>query len=165
MLFNSLQYLLFLPVVVTCFWLSGKRFRPLILLCASYYFYMNWYAPYCLLLAALTSLNYLLGLGIDKAKAQSTQRKILFGLGLLLNLGCLLFFKYTNFLVDCFSSLSRTVPHVAAQLSQPLQIIVPLAISFFVFEFVHYLGDIYSGQKPISSPVRFALFAASFHHK
>jgi len=162
MLFNSLQYLLFLPVVVTCFWLSDKRFRPLILLCASYYFYMSWYPPYCLLLAALTTLNYLLGLRIDKAKSQSTQRKVLFGLGLLLNLGCLLFFKYTYFLIDCFSSLSRTVPHSAVQLSQPLQIIVPLAISFFVFEFVHYLSDIYSGQKSIDSPVRFALFAAFF---
>jgi alginate O-acetyltransferase complex protein AlgI len=151
MLFNSLQYLLFLPVVVTCFWLCDKRFRPLVLLCASYYFYMSWYAPYCLLLAALTTLNYLLGHFIDKAKTQSKQRKVLFGLGLLLNLGCLLFFKYTNFLVGCFSHIS-----------QPLQIIVPLAISFFVFEFVHYLGDIYSGQKPISSPLRFALFAAFF---
>ncbi|MDR3615703.1 MAG: MBOAT family O-acyltransferase [Candidatus Obscuribacterales bacterium] len=162
MLFNSLQYLLFLPAVVTCFWLSGKRFRPLILLCASYYFYMSWYAPYCLLLAALTTLNYLLGRSIDKAKGQSAKRKFLFGLGLVLNLGCLLFFKYTNFLVDCCSSLLRTVPHNTAQLSLPLQIIVPLAISFFVFEFVHYLGDIYSGQKPIDSPIRFALFAAFF---
>jgi alginate O-acetyltransferase complex protein AlgI len=162
MLFNSLQYLLFLPVVVTCFWLSGKRFRPLLLLCASYYFYMSWYAPYCVMLAALTTLNYLLGLAISKAKAQSAQRKILFSLGLTLNLGCLLFFKYTNFLVGCFSSLLRTLPHSAMQLPQLLQIIVPLAISFFVFEFVHYLGDIYSGQKPINSPVRFALFAAFF---
>ncbi|MFX6031788.1 hypothetical protein ABTE99_19630, partial [Acinetobacter baumannii] len=79
--FNSLQYLLFLPVVVACFWLSGKRLRPLILLCASYFFYMSWYAPYCLLLATLTALNYLLGLGIGKAESGSQNRKVLFGLG------------------------------------------------------------------------------------
>ena len=162
MLFNSLQYLLFLPAVVAIFWASSKRFRPVILLCASYLFYMSWYAPYCFLLATLTTLNYLLGLGIDKFSAQPKQKKTLFVIGLVLNLGCLLFFKYTNFLLDGFSGLAHTALQSSTPLTQPLQIVVPLAISFFVFEFVHYLGDIYSGQKPINSPVRFALFAAFF---
>ena len=165
MLFNSLQYLLFLPLVVACFWLCNKRYRNLLLLAASYFFYMNWFAPYCLLLAVLTGLNFALGLGIDKVRSNQPLSKALFVGGLFLNLGCLVFFKYTNFLLDCAHNAIKYLGYSAVftPLSfQQVHIIVPLAISFFVFEFVHYLGDIYSGCRPIINPIRFALFAAFF---
>jgi alginate O-acetyltransferase complex protein AlgI len=156
MLFNSFQYLLFLPLVVALYWACGVRYRPLILLIASYYFYMSWFAAYGLLIGGLTVVNYLIGLGVAKSNAPPGYRRALFIAGILLNLGSLAFFKYANFLSESFASLLHgiSIAH--------WNIVLPLGISFFVFEFIHYLSDVYSGNQPIKNPVRFALFAAFF---
>jgi alginate O-acetyltransferase complex protein AlgI len=163
-LFNSVQYLLFLPIVVGIFWLLKKPWRPTFLLLASYYFYMSWFAPYCFLLAGLTVSNYFFGLVLARLSVGSSRRKFVFLLGLSINLGCLVFFKYANFLIDLVSPVIRQLPSVGLPgiSNGHLNILLPLAISFFVFEFVHYLGDIFGGTEPIRNPVRFALFAAFF---
>jgi alginate O-acetyltransferase complex protein AlgI len=144
MLFNSFQYLLFLPLVVALYWACGVRYRPLILLVASYYFYMSWFAAYGLLIGGLTVLNYFIGLGVASKTAKPGYKKALFLAGIALNLGSLAIFKYANFLGAHWN------------------IVLPLGISFFVFEFIHYLSDVYAGNQPIKNPVRFALFAAFF---
>lgn len=168
MLFNSFTYLLFLPLVALIYWLAPQRARHLILLAASYFFYMSWMKIYGLLLFGLTAINYLLGISLAKTKSHPS-RRLIFIAGLSANLGCLALFKYTNFFIDSVRQINGALAHsfgvpiVADLASLPdLPIILPLGISFFVFEFIHYLADVFKGEKPMKSPVRFALFAAFF---
>ncbi len=168
MLFNSFNYLLFLPIVVAVYWLIGQRFRPIWLLLASYYFYMAWFAKYGFLLGILTLTNYLIALIIANNQLNKVQRKATFGFGLAINLGCLLFFKYTNFLLaSCWQIIEGvfhcfTLNYCYDQLPPHLYILLPLGISFFVFEFIHYLTDVFRGSCPIRNPIHFGLFAAFF---
>lgn len=165
MLFNSIQYLLFLPIVVVLYWSVPRKARAVVLLIASYYFYMSWMAAYGLLLGGLTAWNFLMGWAISKPDAK--HRRLLFIAAIAGNLACLALYKYTNFLIESFWSVAQTIApwlhFTAPPGSAPLlPIILPLGISFFVFEFIHYLVDIYKGAQAIKHPVRFALFAAFF---
>lgn len=163
MLFNSFTYLLFLPVVVALYWLGPKWLRLNLLLVASYVFYMSWIPAYGLLILALTVCNYFIGIAIDRF--DNHKKRVLVG-GLIFNLGCLCFYKYANFLLESFfgfwSCLKTwlSVPVVLNPIT--LNILLPLGISFFTFEFIHYIVDIYRGSKPISNFRNFALFAAFF---
>ena len=201
MLFNSFEYLIFLPLVLACYWFSPSRFRLAILLLASYAFYMSWRAEYGLLLFCLTLVNFVFGLflsqnesgarqteaqlsspkkGSGEARLSSSKkgsgaeppgappsRRLLFVAAIAANLASLAVFKYTNFFLGSAHSLLALVGQwTHTVLVQPTQeslpIILPLGISFFVFEFIHYLADIYKGQAPIRNPLRFGLFAAFF---
>jgi alginate O-acetyltransferase complex protein AlgI len=176
LLFNSYIYLVFLPSVVLLYWLMPKDFRKTLLLVASYVFYMHWMPAYGLLLLILTLVNYGLGLLIARSEraagakimARMSVRKALLIAGLIFNLGCLCFFKYTNFLVDSFFQSAKFItPFVGINAlntsqSPALQIILPLGISFFTFEFIHYITDVYRGSQPIRNIRDFALFAGFF---
>lgn len=166
MLFNSLTYLVFLPLVALLYWLGPHRLRNALLLAASYVFYMSWMKAYGLLLLGLTAVNYLIGLLLARVAARRDKR-LVFVAGLAVNLGCLALFKYTNLIIDAVGSISSVVSHAAGVRDlcsgwSELPIILPLGISFFVFEFIHYLVDVYKGAAPVGSPVRFGLFAAFF---
>ncbi|MBS2009189.1 MAG: MBOAT family protein [Cyanobacteria bacterium SZAS TMP-1] len=164
MLFTSLSYLIFFPVVFALYWLAPQAWRRALLLVASYVFYMSWIPTYGLLLFLLTAFNYALGLIMDANRARV---KSILTFGLVANIGALAYFKYTNFLLD---SLKSTLAQLEPWLKLPvhaddivmMNVILPLGISFFVFEFIHYLVDIYRGDKPIKSPIDFALFASFF---
>lgn len=157
MLFNSFGYLIFLPLVVLLFWLSPQKLRTPLLLIASYVFYMTWKPIYGLLIGGLTLLNFCLGYALDKT---TTKKKAVLVTGITLNLLLLAYFKYAYFTRDLANDLLKplgtTVPAI------PFQIILPLGISFFVFEFIHYLTDVYKGGKPVKSVIDFALFASFF---
>lgn len=165
MLFNSFTYMIFLPVVVLLYWAIPARLRTTLLLVASYVFYMNWKPVYGLLIFALTAVNFFIGLAIDK---YVEKRKAILTGGLIFNLACLCFFKYANFLLESFfQSFAWTkallgTPLPASAQSPALNIILPLGISFFTFEFIHYITDVYRGSKPVKSFKDFALFAAFF---
>lgn len=168
MLFNSFCYLFFLPLVVLLYWNAPKRLRLLLLLISSYVFYMSWRIEYGLLLFGLTALNYLFGLALASDYYAKSVKRLTFVAALSINLATLGIFKYTNF----FFSSAYSFWHIASstRASLPgettladLQIVLPLGISFFVFEFIHYLADVYTSKAPpIKSPLRFALFAAFF---
>src|SRR5437870_3907269 len=160
MIFSSLQYLLFLPVVVFLYWRTRGSVRLAVIVAASYFFYMSWLPVYGALLFALTCGNWILGLAIDAVKQKSKlQSRVLLGIGLLLNLGCLSYYKYTNFFLSNIatavnwlsSSLGFSSGSVPAWDFPVLNVLLPLGISFFVFEFVHYLVDVYRGDRPIKS--------------
>ncbi len=157
MLFTSLEYLLFLPAVVALFWILPHRFRHHMLLVASYIFYMSWIPAFILLIVPMTLFNWLLGRYMFD---HMEQKKGLLTFGIVANLLTLATFKYANFFASSassvFSGFSHHNPHWA------FNIILPLGISFFTFEFIHYLFEIYRGNKPISSFTLFALFAAFF---
>jgi alginate O-acetyltransferase complex protein AlgI len=167
MIFSSIEYLLFLPLVVFLYWRTQAKARLALVVAASYYFYMSWFPVYGVLLAVMTTCNWLLGLGIDKSRAAGNaglSRGLLLA-GLAGNLGCLFYYKYTNFVItnmfaalDIFHGTGGGAPW-----QTPLyDILLPLGISFFVFEFVHYLVDVYKGDKPLTSWMEFAAFAAFF---
>lgn len=165
MLFNSFTYLMFLPLVVALYWVLPPLARRVLLLVASYVFYMHWMPAYGLLILALTVANYLFGLALDRWQPQ---RKPIITAALIFNLGCLCFFKYADFLLKSVwtalhlgNSLLGLKLGFAAQ-SPTLNILLPLGISFFTFEFIHYLVDIYRGAKPLKNFWWFALFAAFF---
>jgi alginate O-acetyltransferase complex protein AlgI len=164
MLFNSFTYLVFLPIVVLLYWVLPEKFRRTLLLVASYIFYMNWMPAYGLLILALTLVNYAIGIAIDRNREKG---KAFLTAGLVFNLACLCFFKYANFLVDSVVASVNWVSHStsaqAAVLQSPaFKIILPLGISFFTFEFIHYITDVYRGDKPVKNIRDFALFAAFF---
>jgi D-alanyl-lipoteichoic acid acyltransferase DltB (MBOAT superfamily) len=157
MLFNSFQYLLFFPCVLLGFWLSPPRIRPYLLLVACYGFYMSWKPIYGLLIFALTLVNYVFGLAIAHSREK---RKLVLTLAIAANLLTLGFFKYAYLARDLADSMASQVGAHVPPLA--VNIILPLGISFFVFEFIHYVVDVYRGSGPIRSFRDFALFASFF---
>jgi D-alanyl-lipoteichoic acid acyltransferase DltB (MBOAT superfamily) len=118
---------------------------------------MSWKPVYGLLMFGLTVVNYFFGLAIARALHQ---RKALLVVSVAANLLTLAVFKYAYFARDVADSVvSKTGHHVP---DIPWQIILPLGISFFVFEFIHYVADVYKGGEPVKSFPEFALFASFF---
>ncbi len=158
MLFASLQYLLFLPTVVLLYWILPKKYRSPMLLAASWYFYMSWCPVMILLIIAMTVVNYFVGKRLHSAAKE--KKRTIFGAGVIFNILCLAIFKYSNFAAanasDVVGLFTGHNPHWT------VNILLPLAISFFTFEFIHYLFEVYRGNKPIDSFVLFSLFAAFF---
>lgn len=169
MIFSSLQYFLFLPIVVLLYWRLKGFPRLLLIVAASYFFYMSWMPIYGILLFLLSTFCWLLGLYIDKNRERKPDRaKSALIFGVVANLLCLCYYKYTNFiLTNLFSSLGWLghefhLAQLEALKSPAMHIILPLGISFFVFEFIHYLVDIYKGSKSVRSWMEFSAFAAFF---
>lgn len=178
MIFSSLQYLFFLPLVVLLYWRTRGSVRMWLLILASYYFYMSWMPVYGILLFAMTGVNWVLGNllydGLQKPGGKrSAQTKLTLGIGLALNLGALFFYKYTNFALQTLGGVYNYLTEWLGVVTPPFlhlqpwdvpifEILLPLAISFFVFEFVHYLVDIYRGDKPTKSFTHFMVFSSFF---
>jgi alginate O-acetyltransferase complex protein AlgI len=149
MLFNSIYYAFFLPLVVILFWVVPRRIRYPLLLVASYLFYMNWIPAYIGLILALTVVNYGFGFLIARQRSRAW-----LALAVAVDLGMLGYFKYANFFID-------TARDVGLDFATA-QILLPLGISFFTFEFIHYVVDVWRGSPPVRNFVQFALFAAFF---
>ena len=157
MLFNSLQYLIFLPVAWMLFWLIPSR-RIELLLVASYVFYASWSLPYAAMVFGLVVVNYLFGLTLGRA---SQGRRALLAAFIAFDLGVLALFKYADF--GMTSVANGTNALLGLQWDPPLlKLVLPLGISFFTFEFIHYLVDIYRGHVPVHSFSKFHIFAAFF---
>lgn len=152
MLFNSLQFLIFLPTVVLLFWILPPKFRMPMLLVASYIFYASWMPVFLLLILGMSAANWFIGKWLHK----SDNKPLVFKCGIAFNLLLLAVFKYANFCYGSFCFLTAGKPDCT------LNILLPLGISFFTFEFIHYLFEIYRGKEPIDDFVLFALFAAFF---
>jgi alginate O-acetyltransferase complex protein AlgI len=156
--FNSIQFQLFLPIVLAIYWAIPHRFRLTWLLIASYVFYMSWKPAYGLLMLGLTAVNFFL---TPRLVTVGKHKNFLFSFILAINLGTLFLFKYLNFGIDTYKDcvnllgLHWSTPHLSA-------IALPLGISFFVFEFIHYAFEVYRGNPTITNFNAFALFAAFF---
>lgn len=158
MLFNSFSYMVFLPIVVLLYWVMPKSWRTPLLLLASYVFYMFWKPIYGILILALTVINYFLGIALDRFQEK---KKLVLFIGIAFNLLVLGFFKYAYFARDSVNTALKLFSNT--QVPQfPFDIILPLGISFFAFEFIHYIVDIYRGSKPVKSFMEFALFPSFF---
>ena len=162
MLFNTLQYGAFFLIVFALHWILPQSWRRPFLLIASYYFYATVFAPYLILILGLTAFNY--GMGRWMGAAAQQRRKLILILTVVGNLGSLAYFKYTDFILSSIQPVVNKLPTLGSLFTDPLylKIFLPLGISFFTFEFIHYIAEVYKGRDPIKNPVDFALFAAFF---
>lgn len=165
MTFNSLHFMLFLPVVFILHWLLPHKWRWALLLAASYYFYMSWNPWFGILLAGTTLIDWYSGLRIEAArKLQQAKNNTARGwllLSILSNLGCLAAFKYSAFVYNTFSwtaaEFSGKNPHYIEAL------IIPVGLSFYVFHSLSYTIDVYRGKIPAEKHLGiFALFVSFF---
>lgn len=159
-LFNSLQFLVFLPAVIVVYYLLAPKYRWILLLAASYYFYMCWRVEYVFLIILSTLVDYYAAIQMDKQEEQHNKKKYLI-LSLGVNLGLLFFFKYFNFLGN---SLDTAFDTLRIPVDIPyLNILLPVGISFYTFQTLSYTIDVYKGRK---KPERhlgiFAVYVAYF---
>jgi len=163
MLFNSLDFALFLPLVFTLYWtLSrfGTRFQNSIIVVASYVFYGWWDWRFLTLILFSTVVDYSVGILMSKETKES-RRKGLLWLSILVNLGLLGFFKYSNFFIENFIS-AFTVFGSSISISS-LNIILPVGISFYTFQTLSYSIDIYRKKlEPTKDFVSFCAFVSFF---
>jgi alginate O-acetyltransferase complex protein AlgI len=143
MLFNSLEFLLFFPIVTILYFVLPYRFRWALLLVASCYFYMVFKPIYILILGFTIVIDYYAGIYIEKSEGQ--KRKFYLTLSLIANIGVLAVFKYFNFLNLNFTwllegfSLKNPVPF--------LQILLPIGLSFHTFQAMSYTIEVYRGNQ------------------
>lgn len=157
MIFNSVQFLLFLPLVIVIHYIIPKRIRCIWLLIASYYFYMCWNPRYAILIMISTLATYLGGLGIELSSTKYCCKKVIFIGCLIINLGILFFFKYFEWILE---NLNR---FFYLQISVSFNFILPVGISFYTFQALSYLIDVYKGDiKAERNIIRYALFVSFF---
>ena len=163
MLFNSIAFLLFFPTVCVlyyCIPLSQVKTRNLLLLAASYYFYMNWEPAYALLLFTSTVITYLAALGIGYFEGRRKKKLCLIA-SLVLNLAILFLFKYYNFLA---SSIEQVLRVNGLGIDMPeFGLLLPVGISFYTFQALGYSIDVYRDTTRVEYDFpTYALFVSFF---
>ena len=162
MLFNSIEFLFFLPVVFILYWFvfdKSLKWQNCLILFASYFFYAWWSYKFLGLLFLSTILDYLYGFGVNTANKKKA--KLFLWLSVINNLGILAIFKYYNFfaseLRDVFAQIGWHINPVI------LQIALPVGISFYTFHGMSYVFDIYRKKvKPVRSFIDYAVFVSFF---
>ncbi|QLG46691.1 MBOAT family O-acyltransferase [Costertonia aggregata] len=163
MVFNSFGFAFFMFCVFLLYWTlfkNKKKIQNLFILVTSLYFYAltDWRFLTLLVFCILT--NYYVGLQIEKVKKEKSKQRFLYA-GLVFNIGLLLYFKYLNFFISSFFSVLNLTE--TAQEYSSLHIIVPLGISFFTFQNIGYLLDVFNEQiKAEKNIVHFTIFTAYF---
>ena len=162
MLFNSLTFFCFLPIVFVLYWSvrTDLRVQNIFLLFASYVFYGWWDVRFLTLIIASTAVDFILGKIMDTASS-SVKRKLLISASMIFNLGLLGVFKYYNFFIENFVVLSDRMG-LSTNLVL-LKIILPVGISFYTFQTMSYTIDIYRKKlKHTSDFIAFAAFVGYF---
>ncbi len=159
MLFNSIEFLVFFPIVVGVYFALPHRLRWVVLLVSSYCFYMAWEPGYACLLAISTVVDYFAALVM--ARRQGGRRRLCLLTSLSVNLGLLFFFKYYNFFRGAFETVFTSA---GFDVSMPVsKFLLPVGISFYTFQTLGYTIDVYRGGK---EPERhfgiFAVYVAFF---
>lgn len=144
MLFNSLHFLFFLPIVVGLYYLLPFKFRWILILFSSCYFYMAFVPKYILILFLIIIIDYIAGLTIEQIQDKKL-KKFYLVISILSNLGLLAFFKYFNFL----NENAEYVFHLFGKEFHPinLNIILPIGLSFHTFQSMSYTIEVYRGTQ------------------
>lgn len=158
MLFNSLAFLLFFPIICLLYWGIPYRLRNTLLLLASYYFYMSWEPKYAILILFTSLTTWICGLNISK---NSNHKRLHLSICIVTNLLILFFFKYYNFVIDSicsielFKNLRLYIPYS--------EFLLPVGISFYTFQSIGYTIDVYRQEiKPEKDFLTYALFVSFF---
>ena len=164
MCFNSYAFALFFAALFPAYWLLGKwpRLQNIVLLSAGYYFYACWNPRFLSLLILSTVVDYACGLWVDRAQGPRRRRAIV-ALSMAFNLGMLGYFKYYNFFAE---SLQTALGRAGLAISlRHLEVVLPIGISFYTFQSMSYVIDVYRRQmKPTRNLVQFAVFVSFFPH-
>lgn len=167
MIFNSIDFLIFFPVVTLLYFVLPHRVRWVWLLVASYYFYMSWNPRYAVLIALSTVITWLSGLLIARAgdvpdeRARTRRKKLWVAASFVSNLAILFFFKYYGFFAANVNGLFGLA---GLSLRAPaLDVVLPVGISFYTFQALGYTVDVYRGEvAPCRNLFRYALFVSFF---
>ncbi|MCR4585887.1 MAG: MBOAT family protein [Lachnospiraceae bacterium] len=160
MLFNSFEFAIFLPIVFALFWLVPDKYRNLVILAASYYFYISWNVKYVVLILACTLISFLSGRLMDGG-VNARHRKAVLGFSVMLCLLILGYFKYYNLLAE---TLMYILKHAGAgEIDLMRDILLPVGISFYTFQSVGYIADVYKGRvKAEKNLLDYAAFVSYF---
>ena len=164
MLFNSLEFLIFLPTIFCLYWFifqKNLRIQNFLLLISSYIFYGWWDYRFLSLIFLSTVVDYFVGLKIHVSNNKKIKKSYLW-VSILFNLGLLGFFKYFNFFIDSWIDLLSVVGYEQKS-TWTLNVILPVGISFYTFQTMSYSLDIYYGKlKPTKDFISFASFVSFF---
>ncbi|MCG8327587.1 MAG: MBOAT family protein [Chitinophagales bacterium] len=161
MLFNSIDYFLFLPLVAVIFFITPVRFRWLWLLVASYFFYMYWNPWYILLIIGSTLIDYFAAIQIYESDNKRRKKRFLW-LSIIANLGLLFTFKYFNFFGGQLEQLLHNLD-LGSDYNFHLNVLLPVGISFYTFQTMAYTIDIYRGYAaPERHLGKYALYVTFF---
>jgi len=158
LLFNSLIFTVFLPIVFIIYWITPPKFRNYFLLLASYYFYYSYNPWFLLLLIGTSGIDYFLARKISVTEAQSTKKMFLI-LSLISNIGVLFIFKYFVF---CYNT-SIEIFDLNSKILNNL--IIPAGLSFYTFQSISYTIDVYRGKYKADDKLSdFLLYVSFFPH-
>lgn len=161
MVFNSVQFLFFFPIVVFIYYILPQKVKWMWLLVTSYYFYMCWNVKYTFLLLFTTVTTYFTARILGKAKNYQGKRKNIIKkgsvfAGIAINLGILAVFKYGNFIIDNMNQLT-------GQGFNRFDLVLPVGISFYTFQSIGYVIDVYREEiEPERNLGKYALFISFF---
>lgn len=154
MLFNSFEYLVFLPLIFSLYWILPNRFRWILLFIASYYFYMSWNVKYVVLILFTTVISYCAALLLERIQSDRLKKGII-ALTLTACLGVLFFFKYFNFLSESVTAVLRSFAIPCQSIT--LNLLLPVGISFYTFQTLGYVIDVYRGR--VKAEKHFGIYA------
>lgn len=161
MAFNSMTFLVFFPVVLFVYFVIPKKARYLWLLVSSYFFYACWNPVYLSLILLSTVITFFAGLLVNRFRGNIFLMRISLVACLAINLGLLIYFKYTNFLIHIVNSILLKMGVYSFVPS--LDIMLPVGISFYTFQAIGYVIDVYRGDVPVEKNIfRYALFVSFF---
>jgi alginate O-acetyltransferase complex protein AlgI len=163
MLFNSFAFLAFFAVLVFVYYAIPHRFRWILLLAASLYYYATFNVNYVFLLAASALVAYLLALAIARS-TQPGRRRVVLVLGVIASLAPLFIFKYFDFFAGSLDSvLQSSFPDGSVSFASRLSLLLPAGLSFYTFSIISYLVDVYRAKlQPERHVGRFALYVSFF---
>lgn len=163
MLFNSIDFVIFLPVVFILYWFvtnKNLKLQNSLIVAASYLFYGWWDWRFLSLILFSTVLDFSIGISLSKVE-NIVKRKFLLWASILVNLGFLGFFKYYNFFLDSFIAAFSFFGYELKASS--LNIILPVGISFYTFQTLSYTIDIYKGKlEPTKDFIAYSAFVSFF---
>lgn len=163
MLFNSINFAIFLPIVFMLYWFATNKslkYQNILLLVSSYFFYACWDWRFLFLLVFSTVLDYYTGIKMSDSKNQKV-KNFWFWLSVSINLGFLGFFKYYNFFAESFAG---AISNLGLQVNPwTLKVILPVGISFYTFHGLSYVIDIYKGRiKAEKDFIDYSVFVSFF---
>lgn len=153
---SSIFIFVFLPLVLFLYYISGKKLKNYVLLLASLFFYSWGGVSYLKILIVSIIINYIFGILIDDVRSNIKLRKIFLSLGIILNLALLFYYKYYNFTIENINEIFNTNYSIK-------NIVLPIGISFFTFQGMSYIIDIYRNDGKVNkNPFSVALYISLF---
>jgi len=163
MLFNSIEFLFFLPTVFALYWFVFKKnhtVQNILLIISGYVFYGWWDWRFLLLLILSSTVDFIVGISLGKVK-EELKRKLILTISISFNIGLLGFFKYFNFFAESFASLMAQIGLHADPIT--LKVILPVGISFYTFQSLSYTIDVYKRKmEPTRDMLAFYAFISFF---